>query len=140
MATAMFPKAKEAFLSGSINLTADTIKVALVNITSDYTYSSATQYLSGVTTYSGTSGVTLASAGISVTNGVFNASSPVTFTSVAISNSKTVGALVIYKDVGGNAAVSPVILYIDGFTAITPNGGNITITWDTGANKIFALN
>ena len=137
MATAMFPKAKEAFLSGSIDLTTATIKVALVNITSDYTYSSATQYLSGVTTYSGTSGVTLTSP--SVTSGVFNASSPVTFTSVAISNSKTVGALVIYKDTG-SAATSPVILYIDGFTAITPNGGNITITWDTGANKIFALN
>jgi hypothetical protein len=113
----------------------DTIKVALVNTSTDYTYSSSHQYLSSVTTYSGTTDQTLTS--VTVTNGVFDAAD-VTFTSVAISGSKTVQALVIYKSTG-TASTSPLIAYIDGFTAVTPNGGNITVTWDNGSSKIFAL-
>ncbi|WP_217639753.1 hypothetical protein [Arthrobacter sp. ok909] len=74
---------------------------------------------------------------MSITNGVFDAADS-TFTAVAISGSKTVQALVVYKDTG-SAATSPLIAYIDGFTAVTPNGGNITVTWDNGASKIFAL-
>jgi hypothetical protein len=138
MASAIYPKAKESFLSQnpSIDLDTDTIKVALVDLTADYTYSSAHQFKSSVTSYSGTTDQTLASK--TITNGVFNAASPVTFTSVAQSASKTVGALVIYKDTG-SAATSPLIAYIDGFTAIVPNGGDIAITWDTGSNKIFSL-
>lgn len=72
-----------------------------------------------------------------MTNGVFDAADS-TFTSVAVSGSKTVQALVVYKDTG-SAATSPLIAYIDGFTAVTPSGGNITVTWDNGASKIFAL-
>ena len=137
MASALYPKAKESFLSQnpSIDMDTDTIKVALVNTSTDYTYSSAHQYFSSVTHYSGTTDQTLGS--VSVTSGVFDAADA-TFTSVAISGSKTVQALVIYKDTG-TAATSPLIAYIDGFTAVTPNGGNITVTWDNGASKIFAL-
>lgn len=137
MASAVYPLAKQSFISQSpsIDLDTDTIKVALVNITTDYTYSAAHQYLSSVTTYAGTTDQTLGT--ITVTNGVFNAAGA-TFTSVAISGTKTVGALVIYKSTGV-AGTSPLIAYIDGFTAVTPNGGNITITWDTGSSKIFAL-
>ena len=56
--SALYPKAKEAFLNGTINLKesgGDTIKVALVS-TSDYTYSGTHQYfgVAGVTRYSGT--------------------------------------------------------------------------------------
>ena len=137
MASAIYPKAKQSFLSQSpsIDMDTDTIKVALINVATDYTYSSSHQYMSSVTTYSGTTDQTLGS--VSVTSGVFDAADA-TFTSVAISGSKTVAALVIYKDTG-SAATSPVIAYIDGFTAVTPNGGNITVTWDNGSAKIFAL-
>lgn len=135
MASAIYNKAKESFLSQnpSIDMDTDTIKVALVNTSTDYTYSASHQYLSSVTTYSGTTDQTLGSK--TVTNGTFDAADS-TFTSVAISGSKTVQALVIYKDTG-NAATSPLIAYIDGFSAVTPNGGNITITWN--ASGIFAL-
>lgn len=137
MASALYPTAKASFISQnpSIDLDTDTIKVALVNIATDYTYSAAHQFLSSVTAYSGTTAQTLGS--ITVTGGVFNAANA-TFTSVVISSGKTVGALVIYKDTG-SGATSPLIAYIDGFTAVTPNGGNIVVSWDTGASKIFAL-
>lgn len=137
MASALYPKAKESFLSQSpsIDMDSDTIKVALVNTGTDYTYSSAHQYKSSVTSYSGTTDQTLGSK--TVASGVFDGADS-TFTAVVISGSKTVQALVIYKDTG-SAATSPLIAYIDGFTAITPNGGDITVTWDNGSSKIFAL-
>ncbi len=137
MASALYPKAKESFLSQnpSIDMDTDTIKVALINTSTDYTYSSAHQFMSSVTHYSGTTDQTLGSK--TVASGVFDAADS-TFTAVAIDGSKTVQALVIYKDTG-SAATSPVIAYIDGFSAVTPNGGDITISWDNGASKIFAL-
>lgn len=137
MASALYPLFKQSLLSQSpsVDLDTDTIKVALVNVSTDYTYSSAHQDKSSVTSYSGTTDQTLGS--VTVTNGVFDAADAV-FTSVAISGSKTVQAFVIYKDTG-SAATSPLIAYIEGFTAVTPNGGNITVQFDNGASKIFAL-
>ena len=49
-------------------------------------------------------------------------------------------ALVIYKDTG-TESTSPLIMYIDTATGlpVTPNGGDITVTWDNGTNKIFKV-
>ena len=135
MASALYPLAKQSFISQSpsIDLDTDTIKVALINVATDYTYSSAHQYMSSVTTYAGTTDQTLGTKTVAL--GVFDAADS-TFTSVARSGSKTVAALVVYKDTGV-AATSPLIAYIDGFTPVTPNGGNIAITWN--ASGIFAI-
>lgn len=136
MASALYPTAKTSFLTGSplIDLDTDTIKVALLNAT-DEPYTSTDQYKSSVTSYTGTTDQTLTSK--TVTDGVFDAADA-QFTAVAIDGAKVVNALVIYKDTG-TATTSPLIAYIDGFSAVTPNGGNITIQWDGGAAKIFAL-
>lgn len=135
MASAIYPKAKQSFLSQSpsIDLDSGTIKVALVS-TSDYTYSAAHQYKSSVTSYGASTDQTLGS--IAVTDGVFDADDA-TFTSVAVDSGKAANAVVIYQD-SGSAATSPLIAYIDGFS-VTPNGGNINVVWDNGANKIFKL-
>lgn len=135
MASALYNKAKESFLSQnpSIDLDTDTIKVALINVATDYTFSASHQYLSSVTRYSGTTDQTLASK--TVSNGVFDAADSA-FTAVAISGGKTVAALVIYKDTG-SAATSPLIAYIDGFSAVTPNGTDINIAWN--ASGIFSF-
>lgn len=139
MTSALYPKFKQFLLSQnpSIDLDTDTIKVTLVNLATDYTYNSAHDYLDDVTRSWSTFDETLSAK--TVTDGVFNNTSDTTFSAVTASGSKTVGALVIYKDNNGTASSSPLIAYIDGFTPITPNGGDITVTWDSGANKIFKL-
>lgn len=136
MASAIYPTAKESFLSQnpSIDIDTDTIKARLVNITADYTYSAAHQYLSSVTAYSGTTDQTLSNK--TVTSGTFDNTADLTFSSVAISGSKTVGAVVIYKDTG-SAATSPLICYLEFATARTPNGGDITVAFN--ASGLFAL-
>jgi len=72
-----------------------------------------------------------------VTLGVFDAAD-ITFT--AVTAGSTVKAVVLYKDTGVNST-SPLIAYIDTITGfpLATNGGDISIVWDSGANKIFAL-
>ena len=49
-------------------------------------------------------------------------------------------ALVLWVDTG-TPATSFLIAYFDTVTGlpVTPNGGDIQIVWDSGANKIFKL-
>lgn len=133
MANLLYPKGKEAFLSGAINLSSDTIKVALVD-TGTYTYSTSHQYLTDLASSRVGTDQTLGAK--TVTSGVFDAADS-TFTAVS---GNSVEALVLYKDTG-SAATSPLIAYFDTATGlpVTPNGGDITIAWDNGANRIFAL-
>lgn len=136
MANALYAKFKESLLSQnpSVDLDTDTIKVALVSST--YTPNTASnQYYSSV---SGVIGTPATLSGKSVTDGVFDASD-ITFTSVT--STVAVTQLVLYKDTG-TASNSPLIALIDSATSglpVTPNGGDITISWDNGANKIFKL-
>ena len=135
MASAIYPKAKESFLSQnpSIDMDTDTINVALID-TGTYTYSSAHDFWDDAV--AGLVGSVQALGSKTVTNGVFDAADT-TFTSVS---GATEEALIIYKSTGVNST-SPLIAYIDTGTGfpVTPNGGNIVVTWDSGANKIFAL-
>lgn len=75
-------------------------------------------------------------AGKTVTNGVADADD-VTFTSVT---GDVCEALIIYQHTG-TESTSRLIAYIDSATGlpVTPNGGNITVQWDSGANRIFKL-
>jgi len=61
----------------------------------------------------------------------------VTFSAVTGDQSE---ALVIYKHTG-TESTSRLIAYIDSATnlPVTPNGGDIQVIWDSGANKIFTL-
>lgn len=131
MASALYPKFKEALLGGTINLSSDTIKCVLVD-TADYTYSAAHQYLSSVPA-GAREGTPQTLANKTVANGVFDADDA-TFTAVTGDPTE---AVIIYKDASGVEASSPLIAYIEG--SVIPNGGNITVQWDNGANRIFAL-
>lgn len=49
-----------------------------------------------------------------------------------------VEGLVFFHEVSASDAERFLIGWIE-FTAVTPNGGDITIQWDSGTNKIFKL-
>lgn len=142
MANAVFPKAKEGFLDGSIDLDTATIKVALVR---GYTYDSADQFVSDVVAGGGTLHATSgALASKTVTNGVFDAAD-VTFTTPA-SNTNDHSILVFQSSaVGGGSDVADtsqrVIAWLDTGSGIPikPAGGDVVVVWDSGSSKIFAL-
>jgi len=133
MANAIYPKAKEAFLNGQIDISDDTIKVALVD-TGTYTYSTAHDFYDDV---SGVLGTPVALSSKTVTSGVFDAADCTFSTPTA---GTTIEALIIYKDTG-TASTSNLIAYIDTGTGLpfTSNGADVDIVWDSGSNKIFAL-
>lgn len=133
MANAMYPKYKEGVLqaAANTNLAAGTVKVALVD-TGTYTYSAAHQFFSSLTGVVGTP-QTLGTK--TFVNGLFNAAA----NTVPAVTGVSVEALVLYVDTG-TAATSPLLAYIDtGVTGlpVTPNGGDINITWNVGG--IFQL-
>jgi hypothetical protein len=133
MANAIYPLYKQALLDADSDSDLDdgTVKVALVD-TGTYTYSAAHQFLSSL---SGVVGTAQTINNTTVTNGTFDGDN-VTFTSVS---GNSVEALVYYIDTGV-AGTSRLVAYIDtGQTGlpVTPNGGNITITFD--AAGIFTL-
>ena len=133
MANAIYPKAKEQMLQGGINLSSGTVKVALID-TGTYTYSSAHEFFSSV---SGVIGTPQTLGSKAFTDGIFDAAD-VTFPTVT---GATAEALLIYIDTG-TAGTSRLIMYQDtGVTGlpVTPNGGDINLVFDNGANKIFAL-
>lgn len=133
MANAIYPKYKEALLDAftDTDMSGLTVKVALID-TGTYTYSAAHQFFSSVTGVVGTPQTITTKT---VTNGVFDGDN-VTFTGVT---GASVEALLIYIDTG-TASTSRLVAYIDtGVTGlpVTPNGGDITITWN--GSGIFAL-
>ena len=134
MANALYDKGREGFLDGSIDWDTDTIKVGLID-TGTYTVNLSTHDFWDDAN-AALVGTAQTLAGKTVTAGVADAND-VTFTAVS---GATVEALIIYKDTG-SAATSRLIAYIDTGTGlpVTPNGGDIIVVWDSGANRIFKL-
>jgi hypothetical protein len=133
MANALYPKAKEAFLNGSINMVANTVTIALVD-TGVYTFSSAHQFRNDVSNSAVISSTTLTNK--TIANGVFDADDA-TFSSVTGANCE---ALIIFTDTGIQGT-SRLVAYIDSATGlpILPNGGDITVAFSSGSSRIFAL-
>lgn len=134
MANVLYDPGRDAFLNGDIDYTNDTIRVYLID-NAYYTFSAAHQFLSQVAS---TSRVAFAAlAGKSTTAGIADANDTV----LSSVTGNSCESLVLCKWTG-DESTSPLIGYIDtaaaGFPVI-PNGGDITITWDNGANKIFKL-
>ncbi|WP_406325819.1 hypothetical protein OG784_12855 [Streptomyces sp. NBC_01617] len=129
MASALYPSFKQLLLSGGIDLTSADIRAIIVD-SADYTYSAAHDFLDDVPAGARVA-VSGALASKTVTGGVFDAAD-VTYNSVS---GDSVEAIVLYKHTG-TETTSNLIAYIDG-VSVTPNGGNITVTWN--ASGIFAL-
>lgn len=136
MANAIYPNFFNAVMTGNVvSLTANTVKVALWDTSSD-PYDDKNVYYSDLNHASGhtaNSTLTLKTMG-SVSNGVFDAAN-VTFSSVSGNQSE---ALIFYIDTG-NWSTSRLIAYIDtGISGlpVLPNGSDINIEWsDSGIWK-----
>ncbi len=134
MANNLYGKGREGFLDGSIDWDTNDIKVALVDsaaysllIDTDDNYNDVS---AGTIALSGN----LASK--TKTLGVADAAN-ITYSSVTGDESEY---LVGFAD-SGSPATSRLIFNIATATGlpVTPNGGDITVAWDDGANKIFKL-
>lgn len=119
-----------------VDLDADTIKVAMIdhgtdtpNVTTDDFYDDISAGLVGALS----SALTSKTIGV-VAAGVFDADN-VTFTAVSGNSVESVNVL---KDTGAGAT-SDLIAYFDTGTGlpVTPNGGDITVTWN--ASGIFTF-
>lgn len=140
MADTVYNSFKRDIMNGGINLSSDTIKVALV--TSSYVadqdvhdnFDDITNEVSGTGYTAG--GATLANKAVTADNtdneGVFDADDVTWGTSTI-----TARGAVVYKSTG-TASTSKLICYIDFGSDKTSTGGNFTITW--GAEGIVNLN
>ena len=135
MANALYDKGREGFLDGSIDWDTDTIKCILID-TADYTVDLATHDNLDDVAAAARVATSSALSSKTVTDGVADAAD-VTLSTVSGDSCE---AIIIYKSTGVEST-SRLIAYIDTATGlpVTPNGGDITIQWDSGANKIFKL-
>lgn len=135
MANKLYTPFLESCLKGEIDLLTSNVKLVLVD-TGAYTHDVAHQYLSDVP-----SGARIATSGNlankSVTGAVFDADD-VTISAVS---GASIEAFIIYIDTG-TASTSRLVLFADTVSSglpVTPNGGSITVTFDSGSNKIFKI-
>lgn len=138
MASGLYAQGKQSLLANEIKWvtgTTDVFHVYLVD-TNDYLVNlSAHQF---ATVFSGT--------GVIATGTIANPSA-----ALGVADGDDVTLLTVTGDVSealviakftGSLATTRLLAYIDTVASglpVTPNGGDITITWDNGASKIFAL-
>lgn len=135
MANALYGLGREAFLGGDLDWDANNIKLYLVD-NGAYTVAIDTHDFADDVA----SGAKIATSGNfankTKTLGVADADDIV----LSTVSGASCESIVIWQDSGAQAT-SRLIAYIDTATGlpVTPNGGDITIQWDSGANKIFKL-
>src|SRR3990170_5793179 len=138
MANALFDSARETFLGGTaaarIDWDADVIKLVLVDHGVDTPVVATDDFLDDIAAgariaTSGAFGTKTTTAGVAGAGGV---------TLLAVTGA-SVESIVIYDDTPGTEATKQLIAFIDTATGLpfTPSGGDVTIQWDNGANKIF---
>ena len=125
------------------NLASDSIRVGIIS-GDDYTENQATHQDWADTTYAEdtcyNSEATQALVNKDVANTtarVFDNTEDITFTGVSQDGTKLVDAIGHYAAIGTGATDDPLICFHDGFSAITPNGGDIVIAYHSSG--IFGL-
>jgi len=128
MSSFLFDKGREGFLGKSFDWVNDNVVALLID-----TNSLASSDATALSLLSQVTGATVASASVTGktnTSGVADADDT-TFTAVT---GNPCEALILYDDTVSDR----LLCWIDGFS-VTPNTGDITAQWDSGANKIFKL-
>ncbi len=135
MANALYDKGREGFLAGTNDWDTNAIKVTCVDA-ADYTKDLANHDNYDDVPSGARVATSSALASKTVTNGVADAAD-VTLTAVT---GDPFEQLVIWED-SGTESTSSLLVNIDTATGlpVTPNGGDVTITWDSGSNRIYKL-
>lgn len=138
MATQSYNYFKQQLLAGALDLATLDVKACLIQIGGGhYNFAATDQFLSAIASGDRVS-ISPQLTGVTITNGVFDAGDTV-FSAVT---GAACGAFVLFIDTG-NPATSNLIAYFDNTDysglPITPNGGDINLSFPTNANKIFAL-
>lgn len=129
----MYDKGRQKIVDGTVDLLAQDIKAVLVD-TALYTFSVSHEFLSSIAAGARVAtSPNLASKAV-LSGGVFDAAD----VTVPTVSGATIEAIAIIQDTG-NAATSPLLAYINSGSGLPypPNGDDIEIVWDSGANRIF---
>lgn len=146
MANTLYDNARRIFALGDLNWETDSIYCCLLNAT--YAFNVGHTKLSAIDGstdgprdygVSGVEGVALTNKGVQ-TNGAIFADS-VRFVTCAAGRPAVTAILLYRRASDGDPTASDIIYYADVATGlpITPNGGDIIVTWSTGTNRILRL-
>ena len=143
MASFLYDDVKTNWLNNSSIVDLDSETAITCSITSTVTYTPASTHSfesPDLTKYSGgdTEDVVMTTTAVATATGVVSFDAADTVFSTVSLNTNDVNGLVIWWDTTVNTT-SPLIAHIDGFAAVTPNGGDITVTWAGTPNFIFSL-
>ena len=135
MANALYDRGRQGFLAGDLDWDTDDIRVFLVDEADDTPDLAADEDLADRAAGARV-GTATALTSPTTTDGVADAAD-VTLSSVSGDQSESIDCY--YHT--GTESTSLMIFNVDTATGlpVTPNGGDITIQWDSGANKIFKL-
>lgn len=136
---------RELFLTGGVNWNTADIRAVLVNVSGGgtmYTFADTHTTMNDVVSgWSGGATAAVIAAPVALSGKTSN--QPVggvadavdtTFTGVT---GDSVEAVILYVH-NATPANGQLLAYIDGIT-VTPNGGDITVQWSSGVNRIFRL-
>jgi len=134
MANALYTKAKQHLIDGTIDLDTNDIRAILVD-GADYTPVLATHETLANIPAAARVAVSGALQSKTVTDGAFDAADIV----IAAVSGDQFEYIVLYQHTGAETAL--LIYLIDTATGLpcTPNGSDITLAFDNGTNKIFKL-
>lgn len=135
MANALFDKGREGFLGGDIDWDANDIRLVFVDHADDTPNVSTDDFLDDIT-----APARVASSGAFTTKTKTDGVADADDVTISTVSGDPFESIVIYKHTGTDSTAN-LIAFIDTATGLpcTPNGGNITVQWDSGANRIFKL-
>lgn len=136
MANALFDAGRGHFLDANIDWSADNIKLIFVDHADDTPNVSSDEFRDPGIADAAEVAVSGNFASKTSTAGVADAADVM----VSTVSGDPFESIVIFKD-SGVQTTSHLIAYIDTATGLptTPNGGDITVQWDSGSNRIFKL-
>ena len=136
MANALYDHGRNEFLIGDLDWTSHDIRMVLLDDANHTTNQATDDNLDDIASGARVAIMTVTMQNKTAAAGVADADD-VTFGSVTGDVSEE---LVIFYHTG-TESTSTLIVNIDTATGlpVTPNGGDITVQWDSGANKIFKL-